>query len=113
LGNVKIQLEMTENKITGHIIVETNEALRAFEREIHSLEQAFRDSGFAGADLDTALASGNEGSGADQQWRGGETEPFFSERFAASSYDAVSDRAEELVFSGRSDSGLPLVNMLV
>jgi flagellar hook-length control protein FliK len=113
LGNVKIQLEMAENKITGHIIVETNEALRAFEREIQSLEQAFKDSGFAGANLDTALASGNEGNGADQQWRGGETEPFFSERFATSSYDAVSDRAEELVFSGRSGSGLPLVNMLV
>ncbi|MDR1247927.1 MAG: flagellar hook-length control protein FliK, partial [Treponema sp.] len=32
LGMVKVRLEMAENKITGHIIVESNEALRAFER---------------------------------------------------------------------------------
>ena len=34
LGNVKIHLEMAENKIAGRIIVESNDALRAFEREI-------------------------------------------------------------------------------
>jgi hypothetical protein len=117
LGNVKIQLEMAENKITGHIIVESNEALKAFEREIHSLEQAFKDSGFAGASLDTALASGSEGNGTDRQWRGEDAMPFFSERFAASSYDAISDTAEELmpgaILGERSGSGLPQVNMLV
>ncbi|MCL2832251.1 MAG: flagellar hook-length control protein FliK [Treponema sp.] len=43
LGNVKIRLEMTENKITGHIIVESGEALRAFERELPVLEKAFAD----------------------------------------------------------------------
>ncbi|MDR3342495.1 MAG: flagellar hook-length control protein FliK [Treponema sp.] len=85
LGTVKIQLEMAENKVTGHIIVESDEALRAFEREVHSLEQAFRDSGFAETSLDTALASGN-GNGADQQGNGEEATPFFSERFVASIY---------------------------
>ncbi|GHV69940.1 hypothetical protein AGMMS49928_15070 [Spirochaetia bacterium] len=57
LGNVKIRLEMADNKITGHIVLESNEALRAFEREIRSLEQAFRDSGFESANLDMSLAS--------------------------------------------------------
>lgn len=117
LGNVKIQLEMAENKITGHIIVESNEALKAFEREIHSLEQAFKDSGFAGASLDTTLASGSEGNGTDRQWRGEEATPFFSERFAASSYDAISDTAEEsmlgVILGESSGSGLPQVNLLV
>jgi len=116
LGNVKIQLEMTENKITGHIIVESNEALRAFEREIHSLEQAFKDSGFAGAHLDMSLASGNGGNGAEQRRRDLEAQPFLSERFAASIYDAASDNAEatsSLIFANRSDSGLSQVNMLV
>ncbi|MDR2864607.1 MAG: flagellar hook-length control protein FliK [Spirochaetaceae bacterium] len=57
LGKVKIRLEMSENKITGHIIVESKEALRAFESEIHNLEEAFRNSGFEGASLNTELAS--------------------------------------------------------
>lgn len=61
LGNVKISLEMAENKITGRIIVESEEALRAFRREIQSLEQAFRDSGFDIAKLDLSLASEGKG----------------------------------------------------
>ncbi|MDR3145957.1 MAG: flagellar hook-length control protein FliK [Treponema sp.] len=56
LGNVKIRLEMAENKIAGHIIVESDDAFRAFEREIRSLEQAFRDSGFDGANLEMSFA---------------------------------------------------------
>jgi flagellar hook-length control protein FliK len=90
LGNVKIRLEMAENKITGHIVVESEEALRAFEREVHSLEQAFRDSGFDGAELDMSLAQG--GGGAEQRWNGEETDrPFLSERLAASRYDAAAE----------------------
>jgi len=67
LGNVKIRLEMADNKITGHIIVESKEALRAFEREIHSLEQAFKDSGFQGASLEMSLASEQGGANQFQQ----------------------------------------------
>ncbi|MDR3333810.1 MAG: flagellar hook-length control protein FliK [Treponema sp.] len=86
LGSVKIRLEMAENKITGHIIVESEEALRAFEREVHSLEQAFRDSGFGETSLDTALASGTGTGGEGTDWQGGGEAGFFSERFAASQY---------------------------
>jgi len=66
LGNVKIHLELSENKITGRIVVESEEALNAFRKEISSLEQAFRDSGLENADLNLSLAanSGNaEGKG--------------------------------------------------
>jgi hypothetical protein len=89
LGTVKIRLEMAENKITGHIIVENNEALRAFEEEIHSLEQAFLDSGFDGASLDTALASG--GGQKQEGWDGGagERDSFFSRRLAAVTYETA------------------------
>jgi flagellar hook-length control protein FliK len=85
LGNVKIRLEMAENKITGHIVVESEEALRAFEREIHSLEQTFKDSGFQGAELEMSLAAGY--GGADQQWKREEAGPFLSGRLAASRYE--------------------------
>jgi flagellar hook-length control protein FliK len=106
LGNVKIQLEMTENKITGHIIVESDEALRAFEREIRSLEQAFKESGFAGASLDMSLAGGNRENGADsrrQEMR------FFTEQIAAGLYDGTPETAG---ISDKAGSGLSLVNML-
>ncbi|QQO08256.1 flagellar hook-length control protein FliK [Breznakiella homolactica] len=112
LGTVKIRLEMAENKITGRIIVESDEALKAFEREIRSLEQAFRDSGFDGASLEMALSSESGGDG--RQWKGEEARPFFSERLAATSYDALVD------YEGRPGNGFEIavgsdrsVNMLV
>ena len=78
LGKVKIHLEMAENRITGHIFVQNEEALRAFQQEIHTLEEFFRDSGFE-ASLNAALDYRNEG----QQRKEKEIEPFYSERFTA------------------------------
>ncbi|MDL2230103.1 flagellar hook-length control protein FliK [Treponema sp. OttesenSCG-928-L16] len=94
LGNVKIRLEMAENKITGQIIVESDEALKAFEREIRSLEQAFKDSGFDGASLEMSVSSGGGWDGTAGQWKGEEARPFFSERFVSSSYDAASENGD-------------------
>jgi hypothetical protein len=51
---------MTENKITGQIVVDSEEALNAFRREIASLEQAFKDAGFANADLNLSLTSDSQ-----------------------------------------------------
>jgi flagellar hook-length control protein FliK len=118
LGNVKVHLELADKKIIGHIIVESNEALRAFEREIHSLEQAFKDSGFGETSLDTALASGSDADPGDSQRREAETGPFFSERFAASTYDAGSEQIGEsgirmlAAGNGASPEHIP-INMLV
>jgi flagellar hook-length control protein FliK len=90
LGNVKIRLEMAENKIIGHIVVESEEALRAFEKEISSLEKAFRDSGFDGASLEMSLASDG---GAGQQWQEAEASRFLPGQIA-SRYDAENERTE-------------------
>jgi hypothetical protein len=112
LGNVKIRLEMAENKVTGHIIVENDAARKAFEGELPSLEQAFMDAGFDGADLDTALAFGGgqnrEGRGEDKR----ETGPFFSRQLAAATYDASLEGEE----GAGGDSGYGIfrqINMLV
>jgi flagellar hook-length control protein FliK len=117
LGTVKIRLEMAENKIAGQIIVESDEALRAFEREIRSLEQSFRDSGFEGASLEMALAGDGGQNGAAGQWKGEEARPFFSPRLAASRYDAAGETAGSEIpgFGGAPGRGpvLPQVNMLV
>ncbi|MDR2519397.1 MAG: flagellar hook-length control protein FliK [Spirochaetaceae bacterium] len=106
LGNVKIHLEMAENKVTGRIIVESSEALKAFDREIHGLEQAFKDSGFAGASLDTALSSGGRGDETERRPQG----PFFSERFAAASYGGSEPAG--FVEGGLFGSAAPQINML-
>jgi flagellar hook-length control protein FliK len=81
LGNVKIHLKMSENKITGHIVVESEEALNAFKKEISSLEQAFRDSGFTNAQLDLSLTADQRN--ADQEQKA----PSFLTGIAASRYD--------------------------
>jgi hypothetical protein len=114
LGMVKVRLEMAENKITGRIIVESNEALRAFEREIHSLEQAFRDSGFAGASLEMALAGDGGQNGRGQ--RDGNGASLFSFRAVSSTYDAMGETmdvfAVEAGFDGFAGPGASRVNML-
>jgi hypothetical protein len=115
LGNVKIRLEMADNKVTGHIIVESEAALRAFEREIASLEQAFRDSGFDGANLGMSLSGGT-----DRGWNGEDAgHPALTERLAALSYDAVAEGREP--FGGAAEApagvftrnGRIAVNMLI
>jgi len=93
LGNVKIRLEMAENKITGHITVESEEALRAFEREIGSLEKAFVESGFEGANLEMSLAA--DGGGA-EQWQGTESNQSVARIIAASHYEAASAEWAEI-----------------
>jgi flagellar hook-length control protein FliK len=112
LGTVKIRLEMAENKITGHIVVENSEALKAFEEEIHSLEQAFLDSGFDAADLDTALASeGGQGEG-----RNGaeERDTFFSRQLAAATYETLPERGGPAGPGENSGYGISRqINMLV
>jgi len=89
LGNVKIHLEMAENKITGHIVVESEEALRAFQKEVHSLEQAFRDSGFADASLNLSLTADNQGAERQEQEAAS-----FPPQIAASRYDDSFELAE-------------------
>jgi len=108
LGNVKILLEMTENKVTGIILVESEEALNAFRREIASLEQAFKNSGFAEASLDLSLSS--DGNNAWQEHE----EKTFAPQMAASSYeDSLRDSEMETgVLIDIYNRGWNSINML-
>jgi len=62
LGNVKIRLELNDNKITGKVTVESKEALRAFQGELESLTDAFKAQGFESASLDMQLADSGNGA---------------------------------------------------
>ncbi|HRS02790.1 MAG TPA: flagellar hook-length control protein FliK, partial [Treponema sp.] len=112
LGNVRIKLEMADNRVTGHILVETEEALRAFEKEIHSLEQAFKDGGFQGASLEVSVSADGRGAGTFQQ---GQTQqqPFYSERLAANTYDVTMPDLIDQNMNSPSSSGPNVsINML-
>ena len=87
LGNVKIALELSDNKITGKIYVESEEALNAFRREIASLEQAFKDSGFTAADLNLTLTSDGQNTG---EWEDTRSVP----QMFASRYEDNSEKSE-------------------
>jgi hypothetical protein len=107
LGKVKIHLEMTENKITGKIVVESGEALRAFEQEMESLEQTFRGEGFDGASLSLELAEHDEPRGNEGEWRtGGER---ISTKTVSSRYD---DTAGKSAYFGAAYSAKQ-INVLV
>jgi flagellar hook-length control protein FliK len=92
LGNVKVRLERAENKITALIVVESDEALKAFQRELPVLEKAFRDSGFSETNLQMSLAQDGSNSGSGE----GREERDFSTlaAVAASRYEADSDWTE-------------------
>jgi flagellar hook-length control protein FliK len=110
LGNVKISLEMTENKITGHIVVESKEALNAFRKEIASLEQAFRDSGFTNADLNLSLTADGRNAQGQEQEQNSFTPRMIASRYDDSSYDYAENDARTIdVFVGRKSGS---INML-
>ncbi len=78
LGNVKIELKMTEKNITGRIVVETEEARNAFERSLAGLRDAFSAEGFESARLEVSVGGGEaDGRETAEGDAGG---PFFSER---------------------------------
>jgi len=69
LGNVKINLQLTDKVIAGHITVASREAYDAFRESIDSLRQAFTQNGFDGAAFDLSWSGqgtsgyGNGGNG--------------------------------------------------
>jgi flagellar hook-length control protein FliK len=84
LGNVRIKLTMSGNRVDGTITVESPEALNAFEQELASLEMAFRDSGFEGASLNMQMSADHRDAPFDGAQAGA-----FSQVLAASSYDSA------------------------
>jgi flagellar hook-length control protein FliK len=58
LGNVKIELKMTEKQISGKIVVESDIAGDAFKASIDSLRDAFAESGFETTELEIEVRNG-------------------------------------------------------
>jgi hypothetical protein len=85
LGNVKIELNLSENNISGRIVVESDEAKNAFERNMNDLSDAFKQGGFDSARLEVSVggssAGGTQAGGAQADGAQGDSRlPYFSER---------------------------------
>ncbi len=104
LGNVKINLHLSDNVITGQITVNSKEAFEAFKQNLETLKQAFQDSGFDGANLSLGYANTSSGSFA-QGEREQSSEQFFSNQvygdYASSA--EISESEEVSAFSVDSD----------
>lgn len=63
LGNVKIDLEISDKTLTGRITVASREAFNAFKESSESLRQAFINSGFENAGFELAMAGSDSFGG--------------------------------------------------
>ncbi len=80
LGNVKIELNLADNNISGRIVVESDAAKSAFERNMSHLSDAFRQGGFDSARLEVAVGGGSGGNGSQDSSHDGTGGPFYSDR---------------------------------
>lgn len=60
LGSVKIKLEISDNQITGKILVASKEAYDAFNQNLNLLKNAFIGSGFSAGGFDLAFTGSNQ-----------------------------------------------------
>jgi flagellar protein FlbC len=63
LGNVRIKLNMSDNRISGQILVDNAAVKEMFEQNLHNLEKTFRENGFDTAALNVSVGGDRSGSG--------------------------------------------------
>ena len=110
LGNVKINLELSDNVITGKIAVASKEAFEAFKQNIDAFRQAFSDSGFEGAEF--TLSYFDSSSGFAQESGEQNDGHFLSSRAYAdyvSGEGSLSDAGETQVFALDTDKRVNVV----
>ena len=105
LGNVKINLHVSDKVITGEITVASKEAYEAFRQNLDTLKQAFQQSGFENAALNLNLAQ-NSGSGFMHQEQQRSSEDFVANRTLGSYAGSASDEAAGDVSTVASYYGL-------
>lgn len=111
LGNVKINLHLSDNVITGQITVNSKEAFEAFKQNLETLKQAFQNSGFENANLSLSYADTSSGSFA-QGERQQSSEQFFSNKVYgdyASSAEISGAASSQAAYSADSDRKISVV----
>lgn len=67
LGNVKVKLELSDNQITGKIVVASKEAYDAFRQNLEDIRNAFVANGFDACGFDLAWAGAGDSNGSQGQ----------------------------------------------
>lgn len=67
LGNVKVKLELSDNQITGKIVVASKEAYDAFKANLEDIKNAFVANGFDACGFDLAWAGAGDSNGSQGQ----------------------------------------------
>lgn len=67
LGSVKVKLELSDNQITGKIVVASKEAYDAFRQNLEDLRNAFVANGFDACGFDLAWAGAGDSNGGQGQ----------------------------------------------
>lgn len=106
LGGVKIELKLADNSISGKIVVESDEAKSAFERNMASLNDAFRQGGFESAKLEVSVGSGGDRGGGRQ---GDGPEPFWSERRRLESFGRSVPESQTYAAAGRRPGAVDIL----
>lgn len=108
LGNVKIHLNLEENRIVGKILVENQAVREAFKEIAADLSKALMDNGFESASLDISLFQSR------QEYQMGEKENFFDrKRTLTNHWEKASDISNETsrssYYSINQESSLDLI----
>lgn len=102
LGSVKIELNLSDNHISGKIVVESDEAKNAFEKSMADLRDAFAEGGFETASFEVLVG---QGGGGQEGGRNGafadSNEPFWSERRSAEAFGSSLTKADAPIRGSR------------
>ena len=79
LGNVKISLELSGDKrISGKIVVSSQEAYEAFNENLNGLSDAFVEGGFESAGFDLSWSGGDAAGSGSGEKAGAQSSPFYA-----------------------------------
>ncbi len=109
LGNVKISLELSgDRKISGKIVVSSEEAYEAFNESLGGLSDAFVEGGFQSAGFDLSFAGENGAGRGSAETGGNASSPFY-----ASSIPDVMSGTERVdsMSDGYRTSGFSAINV--
>ena len=95
LGNVRLTLSMDGDKVTGHIAVNTKEAMEVFKNNAETLREAFIKNGFENASFDVSFGNGNFGDGQYKQAENQRDQNSFFARREYGSLNEVIDAGSE------------------
>ncbi len=95
LGNVRLTLSMDGDKVTGHIAVNTKEAMEVFKNNAETLREAFIKNGFENASFDVSFGNGSFGDGQYKQAENQRDQNSFFARREYGSLNEVIDASSE------------------